>query len=190
MTAERPWVANVGEGCAEHCPRAGMVPRDRYEGEWDQQPWHPAPNTLPTVCVSITEPGRKARLTGKGFVDILRLGFQDYDSMRPHPDSAVLFDVNMAARLARFLRKYRGHNIVVHCAAGISRSGAVAETVLAAFPEYVDRGWMRHPNGLVVTLLKRALGLVPLGYEEPRYVVSERFQGSIRFTNSDPAADE
>jgi predicted protein tyrosine phosphatase len=104
---------------------------------------------------------------------MLRLGFQDFDPARLHPESAplgwdpVLFTATMAARLARFARKHRGCNIVVHCAAGISRSGAVAEALLEAFPEYEDRGWTRHPNLHVKSLLKRALGLVPLGWVEP-----------------------
>ena len=147
-----PWIANYGEAYVEQMtlgtpPAAGEA-------------------TDPIVCISITEPGRVARLP-KGFAAVLRLGFQDYDGRRKHPDSAVLFDARMAAQLARFARKHRGSNIVVHCAAGISRSGAVVEALLEAFREYEDHGWPRHPNGHVKTILKRALGLVPIGWEEP-----------------------
>lgn len=135
----------------------------------------PPPNT---VLISITEPGRKAR-TPKGYLDILRLEFQDYDpsplpdptsglhgtAFRKIPDDAVLFTPTQAAGIVRFARKHRenGSNILVHCAAGISRSGAVAEALLQAFPDYEDAGWPRHPNGHVRSLMKRALGLVPLG---------------------------
>jgi len=122
-------------------------------------------NRRRTVVISITEPGRKAKLP-KGWHDMLRLAFQDYDPQRLHPENAVLFTPTMAARLARFARKHRGANILVHCAAGISRSGAVVEALLEALPEYEDRGWMRRPNTHVKVLLKRALGLVPLGYDE------------------------
>lgn len=144
-----PWVANRGEG-------------------WVEQ-YSPEPET---VCISITEPlgpyRRKdeAKLP-KGFVDVLRLQFQDYDGARKHPEGAVLFTPTQAAQLARFARKHRGKNVLVHCAAGLSRSGAVAEALLEAFPEYEDKGWPRHPNGHVKALLKRALGLVPLGFVEP-----------------------
>ncbi len=144
-----PWVSNIGEGAAE-----------KWAGSSE------------TVVVSITEPGRKANLQ-KGFAAILRLGFQDYDpgdaeEPRKVPPTATLFDRRMAAQLARFLRKHRGKNILIHCAAGISRSGGIIEAVLEAFPEYEDRGWQRFPNIHVKVLCKRALGLVPLGYDEKR----------------------
>lgn len=141
--ADQPWIANIGEGAAEQ--------------------WTPDGNT---VCISITEPGRKARLPK--FVDLIRETFQDFDGVKPSHEGAVLFTPNQAARIARFARKHRdqGRNILVHCAAGVSRSGAVADALLCAFQEYEDRGWPRHPNGLVRSLLKRALGLVPLGAEE------------------------
>lgn len=138
-----PWIANVGEAHAEM-----FTPDDN------------------TVVISITEPKRKARLSG--FKDMLRLEFQDYDSSRKHPEDAVLFTPTLAARIVRFARKHRDNNsnILVHCAAGISRSGAVAEALLEAFPEYEDKGWPRFPNGMVKSMMKRALGLVPIGAEE------------------------
>lgn len=138
-----PWIMNRGE-------------------EWVAQ-MEPEPGT---VCVSITEPGRRAKLPR--FDDLLRMEFQDYDGERKYSEGAALFTPNHAARLARFLRKHRdaGKNIVVHCAAGISRSGGVVEAALEAFHEYEDRGWARFPNGHVKRLTKRALGLIPIGAEE------------------------
>lgn len=156
-----PWVMNVGEGAAE-----------RFEPDGN------------TVCISITEPGRKAKLPS--FVDLIREQFQDYDPVGkpPHspsgmyelhepqakkiPPNALLIGPSQAARIARFARKHRdaGRNILVHCAAGVSRSGAIADALLQAFPGYEDRGWPRFPNGHVRSLMKRALGLVPIGAEE------------------------
>lgn len=155
-----PWVMNVGEGYAEA--------------------FQPDNNT---VCISITEPGRKAKLPP--FVDLIRETFQDYDPVGKPPQSpsgmytvsepvakkippnAVVMSTQQAARIARFARKHRdaGRNILVHCAAGVSRSGAIAEALAQAFPEYEDRGWPRFPNGHVRSLMKRALGLVPIGAE-------------------------
>jgi predicted protein tyrosine phosphatase len=144
------WIANVGEAAAE---------------QWT--------DTEGVVCISISEPGRKVKLPK--FLDVIREQFQDYDKTAPdgvtprkYPETAVFMTPTQAARISRFARKHRdeGRSILVHCAAGISRSGAIAEALLQAFPEYEDRGWMRHPNGHVRSLMKRALGLVPLGFEE------------------------
>ena len=150
-----PWILNAGEGWAEqHSPE------------------------LDTVIVSITEPLEPGNILKRqeparlkpGYVDILRLEFQDYDPFGRHigktPEEAVVFDQKMASRVSRFLRKHRGKNIVVHCAAGISRSAGIVEAVLQAFPEYEDKGWERYPNNHVKTLMKRALGLVPIGAED------------------------
>jgi predicted protein tyrosine phosphatase len=126
-----------------------------------------------TVLISITEPGRKAALPDQ-FVTcaaILRQEFDDLDSRHQGSTGPIVgasrnpkwFNVGQAREMAAFLTEHRGKNIIVHCAAGVSRSGAVVETILEAFPEYSDEGWPRHPNGHVRSFLKRALGLVPLG---------------------------
>jgi predicted protein tyrosine phosphatase len=114
-----------------------------------------------TVCVSITEPGRDAEIPA-GFVATLRLHFEDVE----HDDYRDAFNWKHAWELATFARTFRGYNFYIHCAAGLSRSGAVAEVLLEAFPEYEDRGWPRMPNGRVRAILKRAMGLVPLGADE------------------------
>src|SRR6186713_2632158 len=122
-----PWVANLpeeavtGEDLGQR-PTLGTVAD------------HCLPS-LSTAVISITEPGRFAKIPA-GFAAVLRLKFQDYEDTRKHPDSAVLFHPRQAEQVARFLNEHRGKNILVHCAAGVSRSGAVADVVLEAFPEY------------------------------------------------------
>lgn len=155
------WVANVPEDYVErYVPETG------------------------TVCISITEPlypngvrKHQAKLRD-GFEGVLRLEFQDYDPIKLIPGSnlinpqhvypidAVVMTEEQARQVADFATRYRGKNFMVHCAAGISRSAAVAEVLLQAFPEYVDRGHTpRWPNNHVRTLLKRAMGLTPIGVE-------------------------
>jgi predicted protein tyrosine phosphatase len=105
----------------------------------------------------------------EGYVDTLRLAFHDYDPARMHSEhfsegwEPSYFTREQADELVAFATKHRGRPILVHCAAGISRSGAVVEALLQAFPEYEDRGGFRHPNTHVLVLLKRAFGLVPSG---------------------------
>jgi len=145
-----PWIANMG-----------MREAEKFE---------PGPDT---VCVSITEPksdrcyGLEANIS-QGYTGILRLQFEDYDSLRLHPPDAVLFTETQAKMVTDFVTRHRGENILVHCSAGISRSGAIVDAILQAFPEYEDRGKTRFPNGHVRSLMKKALGLVPSGkIEEP-----------------------
>ena len=119
----------------------------------------PTPNT---VMISITG-GHDANVHFKGD-DILRLRFDDVEK---DIQSYKTITYIQARELANYLTENRGKNFIVHCAAGISRSGAVCEVVLQAFPEYEDHGdpRLRWPNPTVVSLLKRELGLVPIGAE-------------------------
>jgi predicted protein tyrosine phosphatase len=126
-----PWVANRSEAWAQ----ANAPPED-------------------AVLISITDPGREAAVP-TGYLDVLRLAFHDCD-----PEAAALgpeavpMRLEQADRVWLFARKHRGRNIVVHCAAGVSRSRAVVEALLRTFPEYEDRGDKSHtPNRLVLRLL-------------------------------------
>ena len=147
---KEPWIANRGRADAEN--------------------WKPDDNS---VAISISELGSgPARLSGEWF-DVLRLQFQDWDSMpwpdgtaRRFPKDAILMTEAQAAQVALFARVHRGRNILVHCSAGVSRSGGIVEALLDAFPEYYDEGQRRFPNGHVKALTKRALGLVPIGATE------------------------
>ena len=123
-----------------------------------------------TVCISITGSSPLGDIgqadPSKNFDAVLRLEFDDVESDKfGKPISAV-----QAGLIAAFISKHRGKNFFVHCAAGISRSAAIAVVILELYPEYTDGGWsltgetkVRHPNGLVRSLLKRAVGLVPVG---------------------------
>jgi predicted protein tyrosine phosphatase len=159
----KPWIANMGLREAEK--------------------FKPDEELSDTVCVSITEPANKRGYghlanISQGYVGILRLQFEDYDSLRLHPPDSVLFTETQAKMVAEFVTRHRGENILVHCAAGISRSGAIVDAILQAFPEYEDRGKTRFPNGHVRSLMKRALGLVPSGFIEEPFTANPR----IRFT--------
>lgn len=111
------------------------------------------------VCVSITDPGGPpARMCSYD----ARCNQQFHDLTRMPPSDGIvlgasapyiLFSDEQAKELGEFLLQHRGKNIVVHCEAGVSRSGGVVEAVLAAFPEYEDKKTPRFANVLVKTKL-------------------------------------
>jgi len=119
-----------------------------------------------TVCVSLFE-GTPELSTN--YLDSIHLKVADILPGRGELDGYKLFNEQHAAELANFLTKHRGRHIFVHCAAGISRSAAVIEVILEAFPEYRDRGHnlsglpLKFPNVHIKALLKRAMGLIPIG---------------------------
>lgn len=117
------------------------------------------------VCICITDPWRDPEslyVPSLGYVAVLRESFHDIATPNYQYE---LMTWEQAKNIAEFILQYRGKNFMVHCAAGISRSGAIAEAILEAFPEYEDAGnpALRHANPHVKTWLKRALGVGPIG---------------------------
>jgi predicted protein tyrosine phosphatase len=150
-----PWIAN----------RPEYAIRDSF----------PAPGC---AIISITEARRDPKDLPRlpGYDSILRLTFDDFDPivhrlegiiMGVGPaEEAVTFTREHAKAIVAFVDANKDKNLIVHCAAGISRSGAVVEALLQAHPEYEDKGWARKPNGHILSWMKRELGLVPIGYVE------------------------
>lgn len=150
-----PWIRNVSREAAEAF-----------------RPF--AEEDAPVACLSISQPSYPARLNG-GFQAVLCLEFSDWDLDRytreaalGNPANCAFFTEEQAEQIAGFLRlvvKHRWH-LLVHCDAGVSRSGAVVEAALRAFPgHFIDLGGARHGNNYVRRLILRALGCVPMGAE-------------------------
>jgi predicted protein tyrosine phosphatase len=155
-----PWIENTSHDFAER--------------------FTPPPNT---VIVSITGVDADDANLSPLFEDVIRLKFMDIDtgSEKSNDPKWVLLMENFMGpdwlskcvtkeqgkEIAEFVTKNRGKNIVVHCHAGICRSRGTVEAVLEAFPEYVDvtPAAPRFPNVRVKNMVKRALGLVPIGAE-------------------------
>ncbi len=71
------------------------------------------------------------------------------------------FTKQQAAKMAAVLVEARDNDldVIVHCVAGVSRSGAVVEVAtMIGFP---DPGTYRIPNATIKTMLMRELGLTP-----------------------------
>lgn len=90
--------------------------------------------------------------------------------IKAHPD-AVLFDKGHAQRIVSFLDRLKSRpeseTLIVHCDAGISRSGAVGEFASDYFGlDYAKFKEMNKvlPNHYVKLLLNRAAKNTPIGY--------------------------
>ena len=95
------------------------------------------------------------------FVSIHQFEFMDHDD----PHDANNISVDQAEQIAQILTsaKQKQHNIVVHCHAGLCRSGAVAE--VGVMMGFQDTEMIRHPNVLVKNRIKECLGM-SVDYDE------------------------
>lgn len=79
----------------------------------------------PSIIISMGDPGESKPRYAVDHIDVLRLEFDDVD--QEMGDEYTLFDYQHARRILDYLKKHEGKPIVVHCAAGISRSAAVVK---------------------------------------------------------------
>lgn len=120
--------------------------------------WHLDPREHPTALIQICDLDDEfaTPYAAGHFVHTLRLKFADVED----PFDMDCIGDGQATQIARVLRqaKQEGWHVVVHCFAGICRSGAVAEVgTLLGFE--VPEGRFRLPNVLVKRKLMTSLGL-------------------------------
>jgi predicted protein tyrosine phosphatase len=113
-----------------------------------------------TVLISITDPNRSDAALGPGWADVLRLKFDDVDSVTFPGQDRHLQEItaDQVAEIAAFVSAHASsaQRLVVHCRHGVSRSAAVARAVAQAlglsFPADYD-GY----NRLVYLALRRVV---------------------------------
>lgn len=111
-----------------------------------------------TVLIRIQDFGNtnfQPVLYGDRFVEVHKFCFNDNDD----PNDISNITETQAKQIADILKncKDKGYNIVVHCVAGLCRSGAVADVgILYGFEDTETR---KIPNMLVKNRLKEQLGL-------------------------------
>ena len=119
------------------------------------------PEKLPAILISINDMEDEPLevLHEEKYLDVLRIWFSDIDK-EIDDESVKLMSKNDAREILEFVTKYvdKATMIVVHCAAGISRSAAVAAalSLLIQGTEgayYANRQY--YPNIWVKTLLIR-----------------------------------
>jgi predicted protein tyrosine phosphatase len=115
----------------------------------------PGPNSM---LISIVDPGSWRPKPAHEFKEIHNFEFLDVEEKDFVPDEAMRCSQVQADELVRLLQHALDNhmNVVVHCFAGICRSGAVAEVgVMMGFRD--GERW-RSPNLLVKHRMMRKLG--------------------------------
>ncbi len=108
-----------------------------------------------TILIRIQDPNTIFADTKYSFKQVFKFYFEDAEDT----DSGTLINESDAEKLALILGQalINGDNVVVHCHAGLCRSGAVAECgVMLGFD---DTCMERIPNQRVKRMLRKALNL-------------------------------
>lgn len=108
-----------------------------------------------SVLIQIVDPDCDFPTCKYPFKEVSRFKFLDIEE----EDSPHSISVKQAKEIAAVLEKAKEKrsNVVVHCHAGICRSGAVAECAIAALG-FEDTETYRQPNTLVKRRILAALG--------------------------------
>jgi predicted protein tyrosine phosphatase len=133
-----PWIENVA---------ADDIPK-RFHHE-------PGENSM---LISITDPASWRPTPAHKFKEIHNFEFLDVEKNDQVLDEAMRCSQEQADELVRLLQHAKDNrmNVVVHCFAGICRSGAVCEVgVMMGFD---DTGRFRSPNLLVKHRMMKTLG--------------------------------
>lgn len=150
-----------------------------------------------SMVIRIQDPGVEFKPTKHAFKEEHRFEFLDIeeDGMT-NLGEGVKVDVSefgitqrQAEDIVMLLRRayFNRMNVVVHCHAGLCRSGAVAEVGVEF--GFVDVGNARSPNLLVKSSLRRALGWTYDSTEKPYHVRSTNpnaAPGVVGFIDDEP----
>lgn len=120
------------------------------------------PHKDPSVLIQITDPDTKAPSTPHKYVSKHHFQFHDAESLEgeigfPYAPPRLISDQD-AKQIVDILTNAldNGYNVVVHCHAGLCRSGAVCE--VGVMMGFEDMHRIRMPNVLVKNKLMKQLG--------------------------------
>ena len=133
-----PWI--------ENCARADIETGYHYD---------PGPNA---VLIQITDPDMEHPKPKYEFREVHQFKFLDIEDDDPNCETMGMTQAD-AYVMAKALKNALANrsNVIVHCHAGVCRSGAVAE--VGSMLGFVDTGKYRQPNLRVKRLLRLALGM-------------------------------
>lgn len=125
---------------------------------WDdvKNGWHNDPGKR-AILIQISDPASFFPEPAFDFKEIHQFEFLDAEDSCGFPDECK-FQPHQAECIVQILKRAIEHNmnVIVHCHAGICRSGAVAE--VGVMMGFEDTGRYRQPNIRVKTMLMRELG--------------------------------
>jgi predicted protein tyrosine phosphatase len=110
------------------------------------------------MLIQIADPATFFPSPKKSFKEVHQFEFLDAEDGDPWPEEAMISD-EQAAELVRLLQHAldRSMNVLVHCHAGICRSGAVVE--VGSIMGFTPTDRFRQPNLRVKHRMMRVLGL-------------------------------
>jgi predicted protein tyrosine phosphatase len=117
--------------------------------------YDPGPNSM---LIQIVDPDAEHPVAKYPFADTRRFSFLDIED-DSHPWSIQISQANAIADALRVAAEKR-NNVIVHCHAGVCRSGAVVEAAIAVLG-FEDTDAFRAPNMLVKRRMMTALGVPP-----------------------------
>lgn len=112
-----------------------------------------------TMLIQITDKGAYFPRPMRDFKEVHQFDFHDLDHVTGGSLDEALIEDEQGAAIALLLKKALDENlnVVVHCHAGLCRSGAVAE--VGTMLGFIDGGNDRLPNVLVKKKILQALGM-------------------------------
>ena len=111
-----------------------------------------------TVLISISDPDQQPPIPYYSFKTSLYLDFLDLEENQMPEAESLKISYEDAEKIIKFLQDAldNGYNVVVHCTAGVCRSGAVAE--VGTMMGFRETGAYRQPNLMVKRYLMKVLG--------------------------------
>jgi predicted protein tyrosine phosphatase len=121
-----------------------------------------------SVLIQITDPASWVPKPSYQFVKTYHFEFLDVEAKDQVLDPAMKISEQQAQSIAEILRDALANdmNVIVHCFAGVSRSGAVCQAGVALGFDDTGRA-IRYPNVLVKNSILAALGLPYDASEQP-----------------------
>ena len=111
-----------------------------------------------TVLISISDPAQQPPEAHYAFKEYLFLDFLDLEEDQMPEAESLKISYEDAEKIIKFLQDAldNAYNVVVHCTAGVCRSGAVAE--VGTMMGFRETGAYRQPNLMVKRYLMKVLG--------------------------------